>query len=276
MAISWQEIETNLGVKFPDEFKEAYDKAPARSGQYGILAKDEILSLRKLASIMPLRFLPICRFPSGGILGLYFPRAQGRVFWCRWDNGESSLEPVAAVSEAILESPLHFDPYSETDEADATLDLGSVPEWSSLVMKKDGQDPELELLKPLSINYLFVDDWGSPPDFDELMERVVRSNNGQLLERFFQEPLDGYRVECWMKFAEELHRRGRINDSMTALENAHQLLFLRPHHGYPNEDRDGLLDVRRVFEKMHSLSDGIEKFDRVIIEYWVKYLGQRI
>ncbi len=259
-----QAFRERFGVEPPAAVVEALERGEVESEEFALLSVEQVLGLEFLDPSVPLRFIPLLKSPRGDHVGPYYPRLGGAPFAASFGE-EGTLVALTADFEWLLAAPDDFDLHSP----------GAVKPMSpedlhgrGLLVDPDSPDSSRELSKPMALHHWILErkDMGA---FPSLIERL--KNDSSSAAAHFQRSSDVLSVEKWTALSQSLASSGRFDDALQALENAHSILPVHPHYGFPDiPSTQEPWDVAK--ELFHGMRDLLnrgagDQLDRAVIEY---------
>ncbi len=255
-----------FGVEAPAAVVQALERGEIDSEEFALMSLEQVLGLEFLDPSVPLRFIPLLKSHGGDFVGPYYPRLGGAPFAASFGLVEGDLAALTFDFESLLAAPDDFARGNPEMKLMSREDLYA----TGLLINPDSPDPSRELLKPMALHYRMLKRKGMET-FVVLIERVKTDQSSASAAAHFQKPLDLHSVEKWTAFSRLLASAERFDDALQALENAHSILTIYPHYGFPDiPSTQETWDVAtELFNQMRELlkKGAGDQLDRAVIEY---------
>jgi hypothetical protein len=258
-----------LGIRLPGSARTFYRKPPKLKNLVPASIQD-LAKLRHLYPAAPARYLPLFSISNGDLLGLYFARGHAPLV-AGFDHEQSNLIPVSKNVDGLFKNP---DAYCFNDPANPNrcfLRRNAV--WGSLQVRPKARMPELELLKPLAVQYEALKGL-DPSIFRALIKNAAaKKDPARLIRETFRDVKSLHDRKRWFQLSDELARAGNRLGAIQALENCHVLHFIYPSYGepYAKDAKPEWAKVLEVFERLQPLveKDG-DELDRVTTRHKIR------
>lgn len=258
--MSLEKIESYFGVSLPPDFCSSYSSGVS-SDVHFLCSIEEMLELEHLTPLFPLRFLPFMTNIKGDVYGIYFPRDGGPAFAASIGISDGYTLPLTSDFTELLGNPEAYDQYDSEAVVCPTSDL-----LRSYKIDLNCVSISEVLLKPFSLNQFELDE-SSRSITRSILELSVEALGFELP---FSEPIDVYRVENWLTFADCFLAESKPLEAFYCLENAHSLLVIPPHRGFPYKDNVNVFfEGSRLFSEMKKIDTFSfeNQFNSVLIEF---------
>jgi len=257
------QFEESLGIQLPSALK-AFLTEPRELEYFSVPMVDDFTSLNDLFPGIPTRTLPFLTQSDGSMIGLYCPRGEDKYFIVYFSLGESQIVPLTADVDRFFADPDLWSPDNEVNDDDFRCDAPDA--WKHLLYNFKSIAPELELLKPLSLNSSYDGD-ADQKTFKKLAAKFGSAlPQAEIVRGHYRNATSPLDREWWFSLAERFVVDGHFTEAIQALENCQVVHFIHPHYGSIDEEVpsfDMWTKLTELFERLTPLvqehGDGVDR-----------------